>query len=197
MSSISRRDFGWAGSDPDPPVLHDKAIEAGRLGPWNGHCGKTRAPSSPRDTVRIGFSSSISEKRIAPLASFTSASSSRADPNESRDVLRPSRNRTRSHLQIRSWQETEGYRSGKSDVGAGHGGEPRLDFRAMGGPVNQKRRNERGREHRDQRDRHDSQSNAHGDTIFTSPRLRATAGESGLSRVKMTRKYGRDNKGRP
>ena len=36
------RDAVGAGNDPDPSVLHDKAIEAGRVGPRQGKCGKTR-----------------------------------------------------------------------------------------------------------------------------------------------------------
>ena len=45
--------------------------------------GSRSAPSGPRVRVRTGFSRRMSENRICPLASLTSASSSRAEANES------------------------------------------------------------------------------------------------------------------
>ena len=48
---------------------------------WTG--GSLSAPPEPRVRVRTGFSRRMSENRIWPLASLTSASSSRAEANDS------------------------------------------------------------------------------------------------------------------
>ena len=73
-------------------------------------------------------------------------------------------------LQIGGRQQPRGNRPAEGNVGARHRVKLGLDVRAMGRPVDDQRRNQRERHHRDERERDDGQDVAHEELLSTSLR---------------------------
>ena len=176
-------------------ILHAKAVKAGRVEARHLYRRQSERAARPARQDQNGLLETNVGEPDLPAREFDERN---LQPRRGERELRPVRawraDQTFAQGEIGRRQHPEFDRSGQGDVRAGDCAEPRLDLTALRRPVNEVRRDERNRHHRDERDRDDGQDITH-EEMTSTPFGRTVARPIRRpSRFKMPRKYDLDNK---
>ena len=186
---------GAGADDLHSPVAHAQAVKPGRV--EARHLYRRQSERAVRP-AREGQNGLLETDVGEPDLPARKLDKRELQPSRGERELRPVRtwraDQTFAQGEIGRRQHPEFDRPGQGDVRARDCAEPRLDLTALRRPVDEVRRDERNRHHRDERDRDDGQDIAHRE--MTSTPLGRTVARTirRPSRFKMPRKYDLDNK---
>ena len=173
---LAFRPPGGAGSYPHLSVPHREPVEADRLGLRGGKDRQAQRPvCRARDGQDRFIEIDLREANCAARQLDQREFEPRRFERQARAAPAPRRDRTRAGLEVWRRQQLDRDRSRQDDIGAAERAEPGFDLGAMRRPVDEQRRDKRGRQDHDKGDRDESQDNAHKRTIYPSPWPRATA----------------------
>ena len=197
-ASISTPEISASGGGADDlhaPIPHAKAVKPGRVEARHLHRRQFERAVRP---AREGQNGLLETNVGEPDLPARKLDERELQPRRGERQLRPVRawraDQTFAQREIGRRQHPKFDRPGQGDVRARDCAEPRLDLAALRRPVDEVRRDERNRHHRDERDRDDGQDIAHRE--MTSTPLGRTVARTirRPSRFKMPRKYDLDNK---